>query len=183
MMIPVADISEQISTAGMEGSGTGNMKFMMNGAVTLGTLDGANVEISQRVGRDNIFIFGATVEEIARMERYGSYRPSEFYEQNADIRNAMNCLIDGTLPMEDSHQFSDLYHSLLFGDSEKADRYYLLHDFASYNQTYIEAMEAYENKEMWARMAASNTAESYFFCVDRTIQEYNDLVWHMTALK
>ncbi len=183
ILIPAADISEQISTAGLEASGTGNMKFMMNGAVTLGTMDGANVEIYDAVGADSIFIVGAALEEIAKMERYGTYHPGEFYEQNADIRNALNCLIDGTLHVANDRQFSDLYHSLLFGDSEKADQYYVLYDFASYNQGYIRAMETYENAELWKRIAAKNTACSGVFCADRTIHEYNDKVWHLMEMK
>ncbi len=183
ILIPATDISEQISTAGLEASGTGNMKFMMNGAVTLGTMDGANVEIFNAVGEEDIFIFGATVEELARIERYGTYHPGEYYEQNADIRNALNSLIDGTLKSADSRQFSDLYHSLLFGDSERADKYYLLYDFESYNQAFTEAMDAYNNGELWKRMAAKNTARSSVFCADRTIEEYNDKVWRLKPLR
>ncbi|MDL2237742.1 glycogen/starch/alpha-glucan phosphorylase [Christensenellaceae bacterium OttesenSCG-928-K19] len=178
ILIPAADVSEQLSTAGLEASGTGNMKFMMNGAVTLGTMDGANVEIHDHVGAENIFIFGASVEEINEMERYGTYHPSRYYEQNSDIRQALNCLIDGTL----GEQFSDLYHSILFGDSERADKYYIVYDFASYNQAFIKLMETYDNKDTWKRMAAKNTAASGYFCADRTIGEYNDKVWHLTPL-
>lgn len=183
MLIPATDISEQLSTAGLEASGTGNMKFMMNGAVTIGTMDGANIEIFDAVGEDNIFIFGARVEEINQMERYGTYHPGEFYEQNTDIRNAVNSLIDGTLHVANDRQFSDLYHSLLFGDSERADKYYLLYDFASYNQAYIRAMDAYGDAELWKRMAAKNTACSGIFCADRTICEYNEKVWRLKGLK
>ncbi len=182
ILIPATDISEQISTAGLEASGTGNMKFMLNGAVTLGTMDGANVEIFQEVGSSAMFIFGATVEELSKLERFGTYHPSEFYEQNADIRIALHSLIDGTLPVEDDKQFSDLYHSLLFGDSTRADKYYVIYDFESYNQTYIELMDAYNNKELWQRMAARNTAYASVFCADRTIEEYNNKVWHLKPL-
>lgn len=182
ILIPAADVSEQISTAGLEASGTGNMKFMLNGAVTLGTMDGANVEIYENVGEENIFIFGATVDEIARMEKYASYHPSEIYEKNTDIRTALNSLIDGTLHVANDMQFNDLYHSLLFGDSEKADKYYLLYDFASYDQVYQNMMDTYEDKDHWKRIAAHNTASASVFCSDRTIGEYNDLVWHLIAL-
>ncbi|HBU12218.1 MAG TPA: glycogen phosphorylase [Clostridiales bacterium] len=183
LLIPAADVSEQLSTAGLEASGTGNMKFMMNGAVTIGTMDGANVEICERVGVENIFIFGAGVEEITQMERYGTYHPSGFYEQNADIRQALNCLIDGTLHVSGDAQFSDLYHSLLFGDSERADKYYVIYDFASYNQVYTKMMETYENREAWRRMAARNLAASGYFCADRAIAEYNDKIWHLMPIE
>lgn len=182
MLIPAADISEQISTAGLEASGTSNMKFMLNGAVTLGTMDGANVEIYEQVGPENIFIFGATVEEIARMERYGSYHPGEIYEQNTDLRVALNSLIDGTLHVQSDRQFSDLYHSLLFGDSERADKYFLLYDFNSYDQAFFSAMNAYNDRPRWQKMAAVNTAQSYVFCSDRTVEEYNKEVWHLEKL-
>ncbi|MBD5560436.1 MAG: glycogen/starch/alpha-glucan phosphorylase [Clostridia bacterium] len=183
ILIPAADISEQISTAGLEASGTGNMKFMMNGAVTLGTMDGANVEIYDAVGPDAIFIFGAQTEDIAKMERFGTYKPSEYYEQNVNIRNALNRLIDGSLPVRNDKQFSDLYHSLLFGDYNRADKYYLLYDFGSYDQTYLNCTNAYENKDHWKYMAAKNTACSGIFCADRTIQEYNDKIWHLHELE
>ena len=183
ILIPAADISEQISTAGLEASGTGNMKFMLNGAVTLGTMDGANVEIYDAVGDEAIFIFGATVEEINKLERYGSYHPGEVYEQNSDVRLALNCLIDGTLNIKNERQFSDLYHSLLFGDSERADKYYVLYDFASYNQVYMNAMDVYNKRDEWKKIAARNTAHAHVFCADRTIHEYNDKVWHLSPLE
>ena len=158
------------------------MKFMMNGAVTLGTMDGANVEIYEAVGEDNIFIFGATEREISRMERYGTYKPGEYYEQNTDLRLALNRLIDGTLHIANDRQFSDLYHSLLFGDMDRADKYYLLYDFASYSQAYERAVAAYRDRERWKRMAATNTAKSGVFSSDRTIREYNDKIWHLREL-
>ncbi len=179
----MARILIELRNAGLEASGTGNMKFMMNGAVTIGTMDGANVEIYERVGAENIFIFGAGVEEITQMERYGTYHPSGFYEQNADIRQALNCLIDGTLHVSGDAQFSDLYHSLLFGDSERADKYYVIYDFASYNQVYTKMMETYENREAWRRMAARNLAASGYFCADRAIAEYNDKIWHLMPIE
>ncbi|WP_066646928.1 glycogen/starch/alpha-glucan phosphorylase [Christensenella timonensis] len=182
VLIPAADISEQISTAGFEASGTGNMKFMMNGAVTIGTMDGANVEISEEVGLDNIFIFGASEQDIEKMERYGTYKPGEYYEQNTDLRYALNAMIDGTLPVASDRQFSDLYHSLLFGDMDRADRYYLLYDFAPYAQVYETMMSVYRNKDEWKRMAAMNTAKSGHFAADRTIHEYNDKIWHLKEM-
>ncbi|MEG2957968.1 MAG: glycogen/starch/alpha-glucan phosphorylase, partial [Christensenellaceae bacterium] len=182
ILIPATDLSEQISTAGLEASGTGNMKFMMNGAVTIGTMDGANVEIFEAVGEDNIFIFGATEKEITKMERFGTYRPGEYYEQNADIRLALNCFIDGTLNVATDRQFSDLYHSLLFGDVDRADKYYLLYDYASYAQAFERAVAAYANKEQWRCMAATNTAKSGVFSSDRTINEYNEKIWHLREM-
>lgn len=182
VLIPAADLSEQISTAGFKASGTGNMKFMMNGAVTIGTMDGANVEIAEAVGMDNIFIFGATEKDIAKMERYGTYRPGEYYEQNTDLRCALNAMIDGTLPVAEGRQFSDLYHSLLFGDMDRADRYYLLYDFEPYVQAYENMVSVYRVKDEWRRMAAMNTAKSGRFSSDRTIREYNDKIWHLKEM-
>jgi len=180
VLMPAADISEQISTAGLEASGTGNMKFMMNGAVTLGTMDGANVEIYDRVGKDNIFIFGADATQIRAMQTYHSYHPGEYYEKNLDVRNALNRLIDGTLPGVSTHQFSDLYQSLLFGDYDAADKYFLLYDFASYAHTFAKAIDTYEkDQNKWMRMAAVNTAKSGFFSSDRTINEYNERIWKL----
>ncbi|MBQ3112245.1 MAG: glycogen/starch/alpha-glucan phosphorylase, partial [Firmicutes bacterium] len=134
-LIPAADISEQISTAGKEASGTGNMKFMLNGAVTVGTLDGANVEISEAVGMDSIFIFGLTAPEAAGLYRAGRYHPGEIYEQNTALRCALDHLIDGSLDMDYDRQFSSIYQSLLFGDYGMADPYLLLADFDAYRQT------------------------------------------------
>lgn len=182
-LIPAADLSEQISTAGLEASGTGNMKFMMNGAATIGTMDGANVEIYRRVGEDNIFIFGATVEEIEKMERFGTYRPGEYFEHNADIRNALNMLIDGSLPAKNERQFSDIYQSLLFGDCNKADKYYLLYDFASYDATYSKVLNTYKDKEKWNKIAAVNAARAGLFSSDRTIEDYNKQIWNLTKMK
>lgn len=179
VLIPAADISEQISTAGMEASGTGNMKFMMNGALTLGTMDGANVEMCEAVGEENMFIFGATVEELNYMERHNSYHPEVIYEQNMDVRNAMSRLLDGSLPGVPDRQFADLYHSLLFGDYDKADKYYVLHDFASYKQAFLKAVDTYQNKEEWFSMAVKNTAASGIFSSDRTIAQYNEKIWHL----
>ena len=153
---------------------------MMNGAVTLGTMDGANVEIYERVGKDNIFIFGADANQIHAMETYHSYHPGEYYEKNLDVRNALNRLIDGTLPVVATHKFSDLYQSLLFGDYNAPDKYFLLYDFASYAHTFAKAVETYEkDQNKWMRMAAVNTAKSGFFCSDRTINEYNERVWKL----
>ena len=182
-LIPAANLSEQISTAGREASGTGNMKFMMNGAVTLGTMDGANVEICEQVGLDNMFIFGARVEELSRLEKYGSYRAGEYFEKDPFLRDALTRLIDGTLPVSDEHQFSNIYQSLLFGDYEKPDRYYLLYDFESYAAAFQQATQSYCDAKKWQRMAVINTARSGFFSSDRTLGEYNAQVWNLTPLK
>ncbi len=183
ILIPAANISEQISTAGREASGTGNMKFMLNGAVTLGTMDGANVEIFEAVGRDNIFIFGARVDEINYMENFKSYHPGEYFEKDPDLRMALSRLIDNTLPVQENRQFSDIYQSLLFGDYDRADKYYLLYDFQSYARAFSRITKAYEDEEKWNKMAAINTAKAGVFSSDRTITQYNDLIWHLTPLE
>ena len=182
MLIPAADISEQISTAGCEASGTGNMKFMLNGAVTLGTMDGANVEIFEKVGADNIFIFGARAEEIARMENENSYNPREIFDRNSDVRGAVERLTDGTLPGVPPERFSDLYHSLLFGHYDRADKYFLLHDFDAYRAAFESVLTAYTDGPAWTRKAAINTASAGYFSVDRTIEEYNRLIWNLNSI-
>ena len=182
LLIPAADISEQISTAGREASGTGNMKFMLNGAVTIGTMDGANVEMYERLGDDNIFIFGARVEDINYMETYNTYHAGEYFEKDHALREAVTRLIDGTLPAP-AGQFSDIYQSLLFGEFDRADKYYLFYDFPSYGQTLEQVFQAYEDRPRWNRMAVHNTARAGFFSSDRTIEEYNRLIWHLKPLK
>ena len=179
ILIPATDFSEQLSTAGMEASGTGNMKFMMNGAVTIGTMDGANVEIYERVGEENIFIFGATVQEIERLKKFNAYNTGEYYEKDKELRSVLGRLIDGSLPGANDRQFSDLYHSLVFGDFEAADRYFLLHDFRSYDDAFARAVKTYRDKEKWLDLAISNTAMSGIFSSDRTIKDYNDLIWRL----
>ena len=184
ILIPAAEISEQLSTAGLEASGTGNMKFMMNGALTLGTMDGANVEICERVGKENIFIFGADETEIERMNAFHSYLPGELYEKNQDIRKALTHLIDGVLPNVSTHQFSDLYQSLLFGGYGTPDPYFVLYDLPSYIQTFDRVCKTYQKDPLgWNKMAAVNTAKSGYFSSDRTIMEYNDFIWHLTSCK
>lgn len=184
ILMPAADISEQISTAGLEASGTGNMKFMMNGAVTIGTMDGANVEILDQVGPENIYIFGANEEEIDVMMRYKTYHPGELYEKNLDIRRALTKLIDGSLPNVASHKFSDIYQSILFGEFNFADRYFVLHDFQAYVNAFDKLRHRYQRDPMgFAKMAAINTAKSGFFSSDRTIKEYNDKIWGLKKLQ
>ena len=178
-LIPAADISEQLSTAGREASGTGNMKFMLNGAITLGTMDGANIEIYDQVGADNIFIFGATVEQLNHLEALNAYRPGEYYERDPQLRQALEHLIDGSLPVAADRQFNDIYHSLLFGDYDRADKYYLLYDFQSYADASKRICKAYFDQPAWNRMAAVNTARAGFFSSDRTIAQYDQLIWHL----
>ncbi len=182
-LIPAADVSEQLSTAGKEASGTGNMKFMMNGAVTIGTMDGANVEIFQQVGNDNIYIFGMSADEVEAS--YGSYRSSGIYETNHEIRRVLEQLIDGTLSAGNPHQFQDLYHALLFGDGAgMADPYFVLQDLPSYISAQHQLGEDYEKRhDLWLRKAVINTAKSGIFASDRTIAEYNDLIWHLKPLE
>jgi len=181
-LIPAADISEQISTAGREASGTGNMKFMLSGALTLGTLDGANMEMQQQVGSNNIYIFGATVDELRYLESCGGYRPGEYFEKNPDLRDALSRLIDGSLQVQDSRKISDIYHSLLFGSGDKPDRYYLLYDFDSYDHVFAQMVKDYENRQDWNRKAVHNIANAGFFSSDRTISEYNRLIWNLESL-
>ncbi|MDR3305358.1 MAG: glycogen/starch/alpha-glucan phosphorylase [Clostridiales Family XIII bacterium] len=183
VLIPATDVSEQISTAGLEASGTGNMKFMLNGAVTIGTMDGANVEIHDAVGPDGIFIFGAAVEEIEQMDRFGSYQPYRAYEENPDIRRVLDSLISGILPAQSGKQFHDVYNSLIFDGQGRADKYYLLHDFASYDEVYRKLTAAYEDRTRWMRMSARNTICSGIFSSDRTIREYAEQVWHLERLR
>ena len=181
-LIPAANISEQISTAGREASGTGNMKFMLNGALTLGTMDGANVEIYQRVGAENMFIFGAQVEELDRIELFNNYRPGEIFEKNALLRDALSMLINGQLRSTSSNQFSEIYQSLLFGDYDRPDKYYMLYDFDSYDKCFFTVLNAYEQQDAWQRSAIVNTAKAGYFSSDRTIEEYNRHIWHLRPL-
>ena len=182
LLMPATEISQQISTAGKEASGTGNMKFMMNGAVTLGTMDGANCEIYDQVGPDNIYIFGLTAEEVER--GYATYRAHEMYETNPRIRKIMEQLIDGTLSPENPRMFQEIYHGLLFGEGGgMADPYFVLKDLTSYITTQKQMMADYDNRDLWLHKAVMNTACSSLFTSDRTIEEYNRLIWHLKPLK
>ena len=181
LLMPATDVSEQISTAGKEASGTGNMKFMMNGAVTLGTMDGANCEIYDCVGKDNIYIFGLTAEEVDR--GYANYRAHEMYETNPRIRRIMEQLIDGTLCPENPRMFQEIYHALLFGEGGgMADPYFVLKDLPDYVATHKRLLADYDDKDVWLRKAVLNTASSAMFTSDRTIREYNDKIWHLKPL-
>ena len=170
-IIPAADISEQISPAGLEASGTGNMKLMLNGAVTLGTLDGANVEIAQEAGAENEYIFGATVEKINAIK--GSYNPRAIYDSNPDLRRALNTLVDGTVKTDDGLQ--NLFNQLVNGN----DQYYLLLDYASYLEAKLQANRDYADRMAFGRKCLINIASAAKFSSDRTIRQYAEEIWHI----
>ena len=180
IIFAAADVSEQISTASKEASGTGNMKFMLNGAPTLGTMDGANVEIVEEVGAENAFIFGLSSDEVINYENNGGYNPMDIYNSDADIRRVVNQLVNGTYSQGDKEMYRDLYNSLLTAQGgSKADTYFILKDFRSYADTQKKVEEAYRDKDRWAKMALLNTASCGKFSSDRTIQEYVDDIWHL----
>ena len=180
IIFAAADVSEQISTASKEASGPGNMKFMLNGAPTLGTMDGANVEIVEEVGAENAFIFGLSSDEVINYENNGGYNPMDIYNSDADIRRVVNQLVDGTYSQGDKEMYRDLYNSLLTAQGgSKADTYFILKDFRSYADTQKKVEEAYRDKDRWAKMALLNTASCGKFSSDRTIQEYVDDIWHL----
>ena len=182
-MIPACDISEQISLASKEASGTGNMKFMLNGAITLGTMDGANVEMYEEVGADNIFIFGMSAEEVIAHENRGDYNPVDIYNNNADIRQVLNQLVDGTYSANDRELFRELYNSLLNPpQGQVADRYFILADFESYANAQKKISAYYQNKSAWAKSAILNIAHVGKFSSDRTIQEYVDDIWKLDKI-
>ena len=175
-IIPAADVSEQISPAGTEASGTGNMKLMLNGAVTLGTLDGANVEIAKEAGQENEYIFGHTVEQINALK--GSYNARSIYDVNDRLRKALNTLVDGTVPTDDAQK--ELYHALLDGASwHKADHYFLLLDYASYMETKLRANRDYADRLAFGRKCLLNIASGAKFSSDRTIRQYAQEIWHI----
>ena len=179
MIFAAADVSEQISTASKEASGTGNMKFMLNGAPTLGTMDGANVEIVEEVGQENAFIFGMSADQIINYENHGGYDPDFIYNTDAEIRQVLMQLINGTFS-SDTELFRDIYDSLLnTKNCSRADQYFILGDFRSYAEAQKRVESAYKDEKKWAKMALLNTACSGKFSSDRTIQEYVDDIWHL----
>ncbi|HJB15435.1 MAG TPA: glycogen/starch/alpha-glucan phosphorylase [Candidatus Blautia excrementipullorum] len=179
MIFAAADVSEQISTASKEASGTGNMKFMLNGAPTLGTMDGANVEIVEEVGEENAFIFGLSSDEVINYENNGGYDPHVIYNTDSEIRQVLMELINGTFS-QDTELFRDLYDSLLYTKGfDKADQYFILADFRSYAAAQERVEAAYRDEKRWARMAMMNTACSGKFSSDRTIEEYVRDIWHL----
>ena len=175
-IIPAADISEQISPAGTEASGTGNMKFMLNGAVTLGTLDGANVEIVEQAGRENNYIFGATVEEIESIKHH--YNPLDYYHGDPGLKRAVDTLVDGTVPTDD--ELRELHNALLHGTHwHRADHYYILKDFRSYQTTKLQANRDTRDRMAFGRKCLMNVASAGKFSADRTIRQYAEEIWHV----
>ena len=175
-----ADVSEQISTASKEASGTGNMKFMLNGAPTLGTMDGANVEIVEEVGIENAFIFGLSSDEVINYEQNGGYNPWDVYNSDQDVHSVVDQLVDGTYANGNSEMYRDLYNSLLVKKgSDRADMYFILKDFRAYAEAQEKVEEAYRDKERWAKMALLNTACCGKFSSDRTIREYVEEIWKL----
>ena len=179
MIFAAADVSEQISTASKEASGTGNMKFMLNGAPTIGTMDGANVEIVEEVGRENAFIFGLSSDEVINFENHGGYDPNYYFNTDQDIRNVLMQLINGTYSHGDFNMFREIYDSLLTNNQGRADQYFILADFKSYAEAQRQVEIAYRDTDRWAKMALLNTACSGKFTSDRTIQQYVDEIWHL----
>ena len=176
-LIPAADVSEQISTAGTEASGTSNMKFMLNGAVTLGTLDGANIEIVEQAGRENNYIFGATVEQLTALD---GYDPARILQENARIRRVVETLIDGTFSDGGTGMFRELYDSLTIGASwHRPDQYYLLLDFLPYCDAKRQANRDYAQRVAFTRKCLLNTAGAGVFSSDRTILEYANEIWRV----
>ena len=178
IIVAAADVSEQISTASREVSGTGNMKFMLNGAPTLGTMDGANVEIVEEVGAENAFIFGLSADEVMKYEREGGYNPWDIFNSNQNVRKVLTQLINGMYSPDDPERFRDLYDSLT-----REDVYFILKDFDSYAEAQKRVDEAYRDTAAWARMAMMNTACSGKFSSDRTIEEYVKDIWHLEKVK
>ena len=180
IIFAASDVSEQISTASKEASGTGNMKFMLNGALTIGTMDGANVEIVEEVGEENAFIFGLSSDEVIRYENYGGYDPTEIFNNDPDIRKVLMQLINGTYAPNDPDLFRPLYNSLLNTQSTaKADTYFILKDFKAYAEAQKKVEAAYRDESGWAKSAILNVACSGKFTSDRTIQEYVDDIWKL----
>ena len=179
IIFAAADVSEQISTASKEASGTGNMKFMLNGALTLGTMDGANVEIVDEVGEENAFIFGLSSDEVIAYEQNGQYNPRDIYNIDSDIRAVMTQLVDGTYASGNLDEFRDIYNSLLDGNGGRPDMYFILKDFRSYADAQKRVEAAYRDEAGWARSALLNVSKSGKFTSDRTIEEYAHEIWHL----
>ena len=180
LIFSAADVSEQISTASKEASGTGNMKFMLNGALTIGTMDGANVEMAEEVGKENMFIFGASADEIINLENNGGYNPMDIFNNDQDIRRVLMQLINGYYSPQDPELFRDIYNSLLNTySSDRADTYFILKDFMSYHEAHMKINELYQDQTRWAHIVMMNTACSGKFTSDRTIQQYVDEIWEL----
>ncbi len=180
LIFAAADVSEQISTASKEASGTGCMKFMLNGALTIGTMDGANVEMAEEVGEENMFIFGMSADEVMEHERNRDYNPMDIFNRDQEIRDVLTQLINGFYSKDDPERFRDLYNSLLNTlSTDRADTYFILKDFRSYAEAQEKVEEQYRDKKEWARKAILNVAAIGKFSSDRTIQEYVDEIWHL----
>ena len=183
IIFAAADVSEQISTASKEASGTGNMKFMLNGAVTLGTMDGANVEIVEEVGAENAVIFGMSSDEVINYEKNGGYDPMEIFNNDMEIRRVLMQLINGYYAPNDPEMFRDIYNSLLNTySSDRADTYFILKDFRAYHEAQMKMEEFYRDEKRWAKAAILNVANSGKFSSDRTIQEYVDDIWKLDKM-
>ena len=183
LIFAAADVSEQISTASKEASGTGNMKFMLNGALTIGTMDGANVEMVEEMGEENAFIFGLSADEVINYEQHGGYNPMDIFNSDQDIRHVLMQLINGYYAPQDPELFRDLYDSLLnTNSSDRADTYFILKDFRSYAETHAKIEAVYRDEKQWAKKALWNTACSGKFSSDRTIQEYVDDIWNLDKM-
>ena len=183
VIIPAADFSEQISTASKEASGTSNMKLMVNGALTMGTMDGANVEIVQEVGAENAFIFGMSSDEVIALEHNNEYRPMDIFNNDQEIRRVLMQLVNGFYSPEDPELFRPLYDSLLnTNESDRADRYFILMDLRSYMKAQEEAVKKFQDEEWWARAAILNTAHAGKFSSDRTIEEYAKEIWGLDKI-
>ena len=183
LIFAAADVSEQISTASKEASGTGNMKFMLNGALTIGTMDGANVEMVEEMGEENAFIFGLSSDEVINYEQNGGYNPMDIFNSDQDIRQVLMQLINGSYARQDPELFREIYDSLLnTKSSDRADTYFILKDFRSYAEAHRRIEEAYRDEKGWAKKAILNTACSGKFSSDRTIQEYVDDIWHLDKM-
>ena len=184
MIFAAADVSEQISTASREASGTGNMKFMLNGALTLGTMDGANVEIVEEVGMENAFVFGLSADRVIRYEQENNYNPYDFVNGDPQLQQVLNQLIDGTYAGGNTEEFRSIYNSLLGGPGVgRPDPYFTLADFRSYAEAHQRVNEKAKDKKAWARSAILNTAYAGKFSSDRTIEEYVRDIWHLQKLK
>ncbi|MDK2885726.1 MAG: glycogen phosphorylase [Thermosipho sp. (in: thermotogales)] len=180
LIIPAANVSEQISTAGKEASGTGNMKFALNGALTIGTLDGANIEIKECVGEDNIFIFGLNADQVIRLKESRLYNPYEIYLKNENLRKILDAINSGYFNKDNPHLFTDIFHSLLFGlNGSEPDQYMHLADFDSYKTKHKEIDKLYRNKIAWNKKALLNVARVGIFSSDRTIKEYAEDIWKL----
>ena len=177
-IIPAADLSEQISTAGKEASGTGNMKFMLNGAATIGTLDGANIEIAEAVGKDNIFIFGLTADEVLNYKLHGGYCSWDLYHGDPRLKTILDQLVNGFFPVP-RDEFVEIYDHLLCHN----DEYFVLRDFASYVEAQDAVSRAYQDKRRWGSLCIQNIARSGRFSSDRTIQQYAREIWGIKPAK